>query len=481
MQTTMQHACGVLMFLPTPPMSLQARAGGVIVLQASPTVPELVAGLVWRSPLFALVMVGTVLATTVAFAVLALQRSNPTRPQSVAAARRLWLMEAALKPWAMGDVAAVAMTSLYFSIQEPSDDFVHMVVRLPAIPMGFIASVCFGVATCGIRWAALPPPPLSAALESLSRQDAKLAGVHGATNRIVEDDVSARPSPLKAFLLLRWELLVCVLWCSAVWTLGPSAPPRVTTAKRIPQLNKFLTEQVPVLNKFLAGHLPRSVGDCARVAAVQRSEHRPHPGKGCHQAAPPSYTLLGEEFEMLWVDGISTLKITSVEVLKEAARVHRPLLGHPRDRESRWGMRVEGQFANLRVRARAKNTRNVGPTLFDDYVCCQSPFHWTAQLSVACSTKDAFHGNVSVDGVHVDPIQYHSSLAHPAGALLHASLQVNLGGLDNGLDALLALQLERLLVARTSGSVSRGASFNLADSLNKIVWFNSGQRCLADA
>eukprot|EP00928_Gymnodinium_smaydae_P071223 TRINITY_DN5486_c1_g7_i1.p1 TRINITY_DN5486_c1_g7~~TRINITY_DN5486_c1_g7_i1.p1 ORF type:complete len:844 (-),score=96.88 TRINITY_DN5486_c1_g7_i1:35-2566(-) len=282
-------AClSAMIFLHLPPMSLQARVGGIVVFKIEPSISELLDALLTQSVPFAILAVTLVALMPIVHTVLVVPRIllqiRGTKPDIV---RRLWLSEQIVKPWVMGDVAVIAISSLYLSIQEPFSKAVYLCVRIPDMPLGFFACLGTGVTACGLRWSVPPlhgcdgvqmlsararPASARASRESLdgsvaaptsfSRSSQGSAISFSTSGRARHGAVCCPESESRAWFMRRvpWrEALLWGLWGAVLYQLGPHQKPTVHTLE---DLNDFLSGEAPTVTKLVRLHAPRGVGDC---------------------------------------------------------------------------------------------------------------------------------------------------------------------------------------------------------------------------
>lgn len=476
-----------LLVLPAPPMSLQARSGGVIVYRQEPTLSELFHALWVQSRLFSGLMVVVLLITPLLFVLIALARILLFRhfmePFWI---RRLWLCEEILKPWVMGDVAAVSITSLFLSIQEPSTDFVFLCVRLAMPPYGFLACLGQGVACWGLRWCTPALRPQSAGTnKSREAENAeRLASETGSATPLLtafkaawkslrwEQGSAARWSGTWLWTLVWRELCVWLFWFTIFWQLGPHEPPSVHS---LADLNTVLHQEVPRINKLLMENVPRAIGDCDALLA-QRPSVKDH----CNEVpmAPLDVSPVGLSARVVFIDGLSTLRIKKLRVMPEK--------NHNSDDESsaqRWAIDIQGQFSDLNIFARASQGMD---QLLNAYICCHNPYHVGLQLSVLCSDPEGFSGNVTVDDFHIDQVSLNTRWQlEMSGAAEQSMLEIDMGGDIDGPEDLVHQEikkhLESIIIDKTGGAKPVKAGLpplSLTAILNKVLRFNGGEeRC----
>ncbi|CAE8650023.1 unnamed protein product [Polarella glacialis] len=504
-----------LLALPCPPMSLQARSGGVIIYRQEPTLVSLFNSLFSQSVFFTSLMAVVLLVTPVLFALVALARILLFRyTLDPVWARRLWIAEQVLKPWVMGDVAAVSITALFLSIQEPSTDFVFLCVRLPSEPMGFLCCLGTGVASWGLRWCALPlrPQPAGASSDD-SNNHSNSSTIKISPQEQAGLDVAFAPggaeSPapsatdLAATMARSWwtgaplgpeleqrgaahrakktpvwlgklvwrEVLVWLFWFTVFWQLGPHEPPSVHSLE---DLNSVLRQEVPRVNLLLLENVPSGVGNCAELRKQRLQEGRPMVDDDCKDVPlkPIFVKPLHLRASLLFIDGISTLRILEAKVLPESAVgvvEGRQSLGHPG--MQRWAVQVRGEFTGLKVWAKATKG---GHDLVNGYICCQNPYHLSLQVSVFCSEEEGFQGNATVDDFHIDPVSLKSDIS------TNTMFQIDMGDSEDLVHEAIKSHLESAIIEKTGGVTPAKAGlppFALTGILNKVLWFNGGTRC----
>lgn len=485
-----------LLVLPAPPMSLQARSGGVIVYRQEPTLSELFHALWVQSRLFSGLMVVVLLVTPLLFVLVALARILLFRhflePFWI---RRLWLCEQILKPWVMGDVAAVAITSLFLSIQEPSTDFVFLCVRLAMPPLGFLACLGQGVACWGLRWCTPPLQPgaearhSSAAAAAVSStvpgEDAPLTPLRAAFEAAWKLGASSpegsgsRWSGSWIWSLVSREIYVWLFWFTIFWQLGPHEPPAVHSLE---DLNTVLHQEVPRINKILMENLPHGIGDCKALV-----EHRPENLQNISKAhcnempmTPLEVSPVGFWAKVVFLDGISSLRIQKLRVLPEKTHLEREWPERSASGQ-RWAIDIGGQFSDLKIWARAVKGQD---ELLNGYVCCRNPYHVGIQLSVLCSEPEGFSGNLTVDDFHIDQVNLntHWSSVQMSDVDEQSMLEIDMGGdADDLIHQEIQRHLESVIVEKTGGAkpVQAGLpAVSLAAILNKVLRFNGGEeRC----
>lgn len=485
-----------LLVLPAPPMSLQARSGGVggvIVYRQEPTLSRLFDALWMQSPLFSGLMVLVLMVTPALFLCVAFARIMLFRHFfDPIWARRLWYLEQLLKPWVMGDVAAVSITSLFLSIQEPSTDFVFLCVRLAQPPVGFLACLGQGVACWGMRWCALPlRPGREAAANSSSQRVRPMdeAAESKAPLLLVAFDTAAKycqPAPKQGgappwtfswLACLVWrELFVWLFWFTIFWRLGPSEPPFVHSLE---DLNVVLRGEVPRVNMLLMEHIPSSIGDCWAV-----KQHHLHLAEDYCKPVP--MVPLHVPFEdlsarVVFIDGISSLRIMELQVLPEnrlALKDAGPFSASF-DNGQRWAIKIKGEFSDLKIWAEATKGNE---DLVDGYICCHRPYHVGLQLSMLCRDPEGFAGNLTVDNFQIDPVSLNTRWADGTPAEGEQStFEIEMGGNDPDLiHQAIKKHLESAIVAKTGGATPVKAGlppFALSSLLNKLLRFNGGTHC----
>ncbi|CAJ1370400.1 unnamed protein product [Effrenium voratum] len=470
--------------LPTPPMSLQARSGGVIIYRQEPTLSQLFHALWVQSELFSALMVLVLLITPLLFAIIALARILLHRHfLDPVWSRRLWLCEEILKPWVMGDVAAVSITSLFLSIQEPSTDFVFLCVRLAMPPIGFLACLGQGVACWGIRWCTPPLRPSSAGASASRDAEAHLRMSQGTERSPLLSAFAAaweslqKPSQGKGprwsgiwLCSLVWrEICVWLFWFTIFWQLGPHEPPSVHSLK---DLNLVLHQEVPRINKLLMENVPASLGDCAALQAHSPSDEE------CKELPmePMDVSPVGLSARVVFIDGLSSLRINKLKVLPPKSPKAWIEPG-----AKRWAIEIGGQFSDLKIWAQA--TKGLS-SLVDGYVCCHNPYHVGLQLSVLCSNPEGFSGNVTVDDFHIDQVSLNTKWgARMPGAAEQSMFEIDMGGDAPESDLIheaIKKHLETIIVDKTGGAkpVKAGLpAVSLTEILNKVIRFNGGHHC----
>mmetsp|Transcript_29565 Transcript_29565/g.53718 ORF Transcript_29565/g.53718 Transcript_29565/m.53718 type:complete len:1185 (+) Transcript_29565:95-3649(+) len=486
--------------LPCPPMSLQARSGGIIIYRQEPTLGHLFFALWEQSPLFSSLMVIVLVMTPVLFVLAALARTLLFRHMiDPIWARRLWVLEQILKPWVMGDVAAVSITSLFLSIQEPSTDFVFLCVRIPGVPSGFLACLGQGVASWGLRWCtpALRPSasssgathhevtPASELQSTDSPPPSSIISAFSAAWRSCQKSSSttggvgaAKTSSWLGGLVWR-EVLALLFWFTIFWQLGPHEPPSVHSLK---DMNAVLQQEVPRVNLLLMENVPPSLGDCDALHEHERKQNVSISKDDCKDIPmkPIHVPAIGLEASIEFIDGISSLRILELQVIPESA-VNRKESDKSQGFSGgqRWAIKAKGQFTDLKIWARASKG---GTDWVNGYICCHNPYHLALQLSVSCLDGVGFRGNVTVDDFHIDPVDLavgYGDNSQSEG--VHSMFQIEMGAGSNGLiHEAIKSHLESVIVAKTGGTTPVQAglpTFSLTDALNKVLWFNRGVEC----
>lgn len=471
-----------LLVLPAPPMSLQARSGGVIVYRQEPTLSQLFHALWVQSKLFSGLMVVVLLITPLLFVLIALARILLFRhfmePFWI---RRLWLCEEILKPWVMGDVAAVSITSLFLSIQEPSTDFVFLCVRLAMPPFGFLACLGQGVACWGLRWCTPALRPQSAGTnQSREAENAERLSQSNPETRPLLEAFKAAWKSLHSeqgsvcrwrgpwvWMLVWREICVWLFWFTIFWQLGPHEPPSVHSLE---DLNAVLHQEVPRINKLLMENVPRAIGDCDALVA-QRPSAKDH----CNEVPMAPLDAMGLSARVVFLDGLSTLRIMKLRVMPENHE--------PESSAQRWAIDIRGQFSDLNIFARASKGMD---QLLNAYICCHNPYHVGLQLSVMCSDPEGFSGNVTVDDFHIDQVSLNTRWqVEMQGAAEQSMLEIDMGGDMGGPEDLIHQEIKRhiesVIIDKTGGGKPVKAGLpplSLTAILNKVLRFNGGlERC----
>jgi len=484
-----------LLELPTPPMSLQARSGGVIVYRQEPTLGQLFDALWQQSQAFSGLMVAVLIVTPVLFIVVALARILLFRHHlDPIWARRLWIAEQILKPWVMGDVAAVSITSLFLSIQEPSTDFVFLCVRLATPPFGFLVCLGQGMACWGLRWCTPPLRPATAA-SATTQVEVKDAAQGTPPGSSLLSAFSAAwvsfqtqcaglggPSACRqSFWLgnLVWrEIAVWLFWFTVFWQLGPHEPPSVHSLQ---DMNSVLVQEVPRINLLLMENIPPAIGDCQELMENRQKSKKQMDDDDCKDVPmkPIKVSALGLSARVLFIDGLASLRIVELKVLPESHVNVREQRNDPGFAQGqRWAISIKGQFSDLKIWARATKG---GTDWVNGYICCNNPYHLALQLSVYCSDRQGFLGNVTVDDFHIDPVSLNTRWGdqQPANAV-HSSFQIEMGGSEDLVHEAIKTHLEAIIVQKTGGAapVKPGLpTVALTDILNKILGFNGGAHC----
>ncbi|CAE7019010.1 unnamed protein product [Symbiodinium sp. KB8] len=199
--TGLWFLCLVAMALPAPPLSLQVRIAGLVVYRQDPTILELFASLAAQSLCFAAVEVVLVVIAPLCCVLHSLFQPQ-TSCAKIAQSR-------IISPSVMGDVAAVALCTLYLSIQEPWSKFVRLCVRLPDHPWVLCAVLGAGVCSAWLRGSA------------------QAAGAGRSQGCCCSACAGA----------------VWVFWCLAICFLGPTEPARPANLR---ELNMALRTKTPI-------------------------------------------------------------------------------------------------------------------------------------------------------------------------------------------------------------------------------------------
>ncbi|CAL1129918.1 unnamed protein product [Cladocopium goreaui] len=260
--------------------------------------------------------------------------------------------------------------------------------------------------------------------------------------------------------------------------LGPHEPPSVHS---LADLNTVLHQEVPRINKLLMENVPRAIGDCDALLA-QRPSVKDH----CNEVpmAPLDVSPVGLSARVVFIDGLSTLRIKKLRVRHGAAVM--PEKNHNSDDErsaQRWAIDIQGQFSDLNVFARASQGMD---QLLNAYICCHNPYHVGLQLSVLCSDPEGFSGNVTVDDFHIDQVSLNTRWQlEMSGAAEQSMLEIDMGGDIDGPEDLVHREikkhLESIIIDKTGGAKPVKAGLpplSLTAILNKVLRFNGGEeRC----
>jgi len=487
--------------LPCPPMSLQARSGGVIIYRQEPTLGHLFFALWEQSQLFSSLMVVVLVITPSLFVLASLARILLFRHSiDPIWARRLWIIEQILKPWVMGDVAAVSITSLFLSIQEPSTDFVFLCVRIPGVPSGFLACLGQGVASWGLRWCtpALRPSTSSASSSQSTSHEANTASELQSTDdpppsSIISAFTAARISFQKSYSKtgsvgaaktsfwlggLVWrEVMALLFWFVVFWQLGPHEPPSVHSLE---DMNTVLRQEVPRVNLLLMENVPPALGDCEALHEHRQKQNKSSSKDDCKDIPmkPIHVPAIGLQASIEFIDGISSLRILELEVIPESA-VNKKESDDSQGFSDgqRWAVKAKGQFTDLKIWARATKG---GRDWVNGYICCHNPYHLALQLSVSCLDGVGFRGNVTVDDFHIDPVSLAVGYGDESVNGMHSMFQIDMGDSEDLVHEAIKSHLESVIVSKTGGMAPVKAglpTIALTNVLNKVLWFNRGVEC----
>eukprot|EP00439_Symbiodinium_sp_Y106_P000902 s1732_g1.t1 len=338
--TALWFLCLVAMALPAPPLSLQVRIAGLVVYRQEPTILELFASLAAQSLCFAAVEV-----VLVVVAPLCCVLQSLFQPQTTCAKIA---QHRVISPSVMGDVAAVALCTLYLSIQEPWSKFVRLCVRLPEHPWVLCAVLGAGVCSAWLRGSA------------------QAAGA-----------IRSQGLCCSACAAAVW-----VFWCLAICFLGPREPSRPAN---LAELNLALRRDRAAVVTFLQRRLPPSAGSCKELWKSGSAD------AGCRDVDLPSFPLPfpGLLCRVTGASGLRSVNLTEVKVFPR----------HTADSRPRWALRASGLFDALHVFVQVSEH---DLPILDGEVCCPPRMNWTLQVSAHCSSSNAFDGNVSVDFFRTD-------------------------------------------------------------------------------
>lgn len=437
--------------------------------------PALYHSLLAQNFLYTSLMVGVVVAVPILFAVTAMirtltlaYRTNPVWT------RHLWTLEQILKPWVMGDVAAISICSLFLSIQEPSDDFVFLVVRLVLPPIGVFACLGQGVACWGLRWSAPPLRPIPRSIGLSDSEDSETPAHRGpGVPKVV------RVGCVVGKLVWK-EVFTWLLWGALIYVFGPHEPQSVHNLK---ELNSVLGDEVSRLQLELVNRLPEGLGSCAELRLRRTLERTGDPeAAGCKELVVPPFDIpgIGLTGKLHFVDGLRTIVLASAQVFPETRGVnelYNPMMTV--NGEQRWAFGVKGYFTGLRVWMEAtKGTQQ----LIDNYICCDNPYHWSIQVSVLCVDGIGFTGTANVDNFHIDDVKISDDSRHESrtGEEEESLFEVDLGDTPGLITEAIRTQLQNLLVSKTAGTGPPAAGMPplvLTDLLNQLIENNGGVKC----
>lgn len=294
-------------------------------------------------------------------------------------------------------------------------------------------------------------------------------------------------------------LVVWLLWFLLLWEFGPSAPGEVQS---LAGLNNVLDRTVPIANKLLNLHVPQTIGDCQKFALHEQLIHSEvHPVVSQMEIVdvhldecegdtpltvgtvmlPYGIGYLEIDINVGWATGMNTVTINQITVIPHApSQIDSPF---------HWALRVQGMFTGLQVWATAKlRDKNV----LDAYACCQNPFHFSLQISAACTQEKAFFGNAEVDSLVLDPIEITNMMVLPQVKNEFATVMIDAGNATDTITSAIHQQIKNLLTGKPSGMMKSksqleqmqtttpkpgGHHFNITEMINQVVKFNGGHRC----
>lgn len=184
------------------------------------------------------------------------------------------------------------------------------------------------------------------------------------------------------------------------------------------------------------------------------------------------------DINVQWATGMNTVEINQITVVP-----HPPPAG---DALYHWALRVQGMFTGLQVWAKAKIK---GSLVLDGYACCKNPFHFSFQISAACTQERAFFGNAEVDSLILDPVEITNMLVLPQIQHETAMIMIDAGNATSPITKAIRQMLANYLTGKPSGLGTdteepqtttpspHGRHFNITDMINQVVKYNGGHRC----
>lgn len=362
-------------------------------------------------------------------------------------------LELFFRPWVMVELWAVAVLLIYYILTSRNKGVIEVCAAFPDNPQGLLSICVVFLASKGLMMtakSALTPKP-----RRPKRSAAELPGGN-----------------------VLWSSMAGVMFVFVLLLLyfnGPVAPREIVD---LGDFNRALSVLLPLTNEKLSEKLPHSAGDCdkfwqERIETGEESFDGSYAEfkKSCRgKKALGAYTKNGVTITADWVTGVNSLEIADVTVRPPS---------DPRAAVQHWEMTIAGQFADLHLWLQVKWGKH---ELIYNYMCCNSPFHFSLLVSANCTSRTGFQG-VELQVAHMDQIEWVEHVNKITSMNddldLETSMEVNYGSYSAVEDALrnaLTMQTGRLMVRNPDGSEMNPLE-SVGSIIGDIVLLNTGMHC----
>jgi len=361
-------------------------------------------------------------------------------------------LELFFRPWVMVELWSVAVLLIYYILTSRNKGVIEVCAAFPDNPQGLLSICVVFLASKGLMMtakSALTPQP-----RRPKRGAAELPGGN-----------------------LLWSIMAGVMFVFVLLLLyfnGPVAPREIVD---LGDFNRALSVLLPLTNEKLSEKLPQSAGDCdkfwqERIETGEESFDGSYAQfqKSCRGKKPlGAYTKNGVTITAYWVTGLNSLEIADLTVRPPS---------DPRAAVQHWELTIAGQFTDLHLWLQVKWGKH---ELINNYMCCNSPFHFSLLASANCTASNGFRG-VELQVAHMDEIewvQHVNKITSSHDMDRETSMEINYGSYSAVEDALrnaLTMQTGRLMVRNPDGSEMNPLE-SVGSAIGDIVLLNTGRRC----
>jgi len=443
----------------SPFLSFEYRLSGITIKQSEPTVFELWQSLGERSRLLSyfaaitMILLMPLWLMLLGLRALAEFQRRPGRELNCIG-RTVKFLELTARPWVMGHIWAFSLMLIYYIVTARNKAPIEVCTRFPKRPIGLIAIAVMGGCV--------------KSLHELAKQ--LVAPLHAA--------------PPKGKLSLpggTWTwgvgaVIVGTFWLVILFSHGPTLEPEIAS---LDDVNTVLSKILPVTNRHLHMKIPESAGDCEELW-----EHRIKNGEALY-AKPQSEVMrhcsghrplshikkrsghTNMEVTAKWATGLNTLEIMDILIMPPT---------NVTEITQQWNMTVTAKFSDLHVWLKVV----LGDEEWiNDYMCCDTPFHFTIQASVQCTLGFGFHP-MQLNVLHMDHIEFVHRVEVGRSQGFSASYHVDYGRsemVEHTIMNLMTGKTGKFLIKNSDGSTTDPLA-SASNVLNDIVFLNTGQQCL---
>lgn len=436
-----------------PFLDFDYRISGVIIKKGVPSVLQLleeITEMYWGIAYLAMVTLVAVPIAWVSCCAFGLLQEND-EPDAVA--DFVSTLEKGLRPWVHLDLWAVSTLVIYYIVTSRNKATVEICAHFPSYPVSII-SICvlFGASKVLVLF-----PDLALRARVPARKEGVDIGLPGG-----------------AWLWSTAVLVTFIFWILFLYFHGPGVAQDI---RSLNDVNRMMSIFVQTANIKLKEKIPQSAGDCesfwlSRVDSGKElysdTERKRVFMLACRGNKPLANVNKGSmSGAAQWATGLDTLQLDTMEV----QRPHNVTAV-----AQEWTAEISGKFTGLHVHMKVDLDNK---PWFDDYMCCNNPFHFKLRLSATCVQGQGFQG-VSLSVPHLDPIEFqHQVDLVTQDPGITSSYQVNYGSnaaVEENIMDFLTLKKGSLLVKNADGS-SNNALEDVAKVLDEIFQMNTGHLC----